>query len=72
MTGFVLPVLLGNTTGGVLLVTVVNYFQTTERRVETAREDGLERQLTISEWLGGSSVGRTYVPADRERRRDDD
>jgi formate/nitrite transporter FocA (FNT family) len=72
LTGFVLPVLLGNTTGGVLLVTVVNYFQTTERRVETAREDGLERQLTISEWLGGSSVGRTYVPADRERRRDDD
>nr|WP_178916004.1 formate/nitrite transporter family protein [Natronomonas gomsonensis] len=76
--GFVLPVLLGNTIGGVLLVTVVNYFQTTERRLESAREDGVERQLSISEWLGGGSVGRTYVPADRDdtrrrrRRRDDD
>ena len=79
LVGFVLPVLLGNTIGGVLLVTVVNYFQTTERRLESARKDGVERQLSISEWLGGSSVGRTYVPADRDytrqkrrRRRDDD
>lgn len=76
--GFVLPVLLGNTIGGVLLVTVVNYFQTTERRLKSARKDGVERQLSVSEWLGGSSVGRTYVPADRDRtqdqkrRRDDD
>jgi formate/nitrite transporter FocA (FNT family) len=31
VTEFALPVLLGNTLGGVLLVTVVNYFQTTER-----------------------------------------
>jgi formate/nitrite transporter FocA (FNT family) len=68
--GFVLPVLLGNTIGGVLLVTVVNYFQTTERRLKSAREDGVERQLSVSEWLGGSSVGRTYVPADRDRTRD--
>nr|WP_254839185.1 formate/nitrite transporter family protein [Natronomonas marina] len=72
MAGFVLPVLLGNTAGGILLVTVVNYFQTTERRVESAREGGLERQLSLGEWLGGSSVGRTYVPADRDRRRNDD
>jgi hypothetical protein len=68
--GFILPVLLGNTIGGVLLVTVVNYFQTTERRLKSAREDGVERQLSVSEWLGGSSVGRTYVPADRDRTRD--
>ena len=78
--GFVLPVLLGNTLGGVLLVTVVNYFQTTERRLETARKDGAERQLSVREWLGGGSVGRSYVPADKDydrdrrraRRREDD
>ena len=74
VVGFVLPVLLGNTLGGVLLVTVVNYFQTTERRLETARTDGSERQLSVRECLGGSSVGRTYVPADGdgERQRGDD
>ena len=73
LVGFVLPVMLGNTIGGVLLVTVVNYFQTTERRLADAREDGVERQLSIRELFGGGSVGRTYVPADkdydRERRR---
>ena len=73
LVGFVLPVLLGNTIGGVLLVTVVNYFQTTERRLEAARKDGAERQLSVREWLGGGSVGRSYVPADkdydRKRRR---
>jgi formate/nitrite transporter FocA (FNT family) len=66
---FVLPVFLGNTIGGVLLVTVVNYFQTTERRLESAREDGVERQLSIREWIGGSRVGRTYVPADKPKKR---
>ncbi|MCQ4334787.1 formate/nitrite transporter family protein [Natronomonas sp. F2-12] len=65
---FVLPVFLGNTIGGVVLVTVVNYFQTTERRLESAREDGADRQLSIQEWIGGGSVGRTYVPADRPTR----
>ncbi|TYL37613.1 hypothetical protein CV102_16800 [Natronococcus pandeyae] len=63
MSQFVLPVLLGNTIGGVLLVTVVNYFQTTERRLEDARRDGAERQLTIREWLIGGLAGRAYVPA---------
>ncbi len=63
LTGFVLPVLLGNTVGGVLLVTVVNYFQTTERRLEAARKDGVERQLSIREWVFGGSAGRSYVPA---------
>jgi formate/nitrite transporter FocA (FNT family) len=72
LLGFVLPVFLGNTIGGVVLVTVVNYFQTTERRLESAREDGVERQLSIQEWIGGSSVGRTYVPADDPDDRDDD
>ncbi len=64
--GFVLPVLLGNTLGGVLLVSVVNYFQTTERRVAEAREDGLQRRLSRREWLLGRRAGRSYVP--RRRR----
>jgi formate/nitrite transporter FocA (FNT family) len=77
LVGFVFPVFLGNTIGGVVLVTVVNYFQTTERRVKSVRQDGLERQLSLRELIGGSSVGRTYVPADRDpqerrKRRDDD
>ncbi|WP_222919215.1 formate/nitrite transporter family protein [Natrinema sp. SYSU A 869] len=62
LTQFVLPVLLGNTIGGILLVTVVNYFQTSERRLESARFEGNERQLSIREWLFGGYAGRSYVP----------
>jgi formate/nitrite transporter FocA (FNT family) len=62
LTGFILPVLLGNTIGGVVLVTVVNYFQTTERRVKEARQDGIERQLSLREWVMGGAAGRGYVP----------
>ncbi|MFW5896243.1 MAG: formate/nitrite transporter family protein [archaeon] len=62
MTGFVLPVLLGNTVGGVVLVTVVNYFQTTEQRLESARFEGADRMLSRREWLLGGLVGRSYVP----------
>ncbi|GCF12793.1 hypothetical protein Harman_07280 [Haloarcula mannanilytica] len=70
---FVLPVLVGNSVGGVALVTVVNYFHTTERRLETAREGGRKRQLTIREWLWGgwSASGRSYVPATEEIPRSD-
>lgn len=70
MAGFVLPVFLGNTIGGVLLVTVVNYFQTTERRVKTAREDGVERQLSWREMVLGGRAGRSYVPSVQKRRKD--
>jgi formate/nitrite transporter FocA (FNT family) len=59
---FVIPVLLGNSVGGVVLVTVVNYFQTTERRVESARAGGVKRQLSVRESLFGGFVGRSYVP----------
>ncbi|QLK25299.1 formate/nitrite transporter family protein [Natrinema zhouii] len=62
LSQFVLPVLLGNTIGGILLVTVVNYFQTSERRLESARFEGNERQLSMREWLFGGYVGRSYVP----------
>jgi len=59
---FVLPVLAGNTVGGVVLVTVVNYFQTTETRLESARFEGAARQLSLREWVFGGFVGRSYVP----------
>jgi formate/nitrite transporter FocA (FNT family)/nucleotide-binding universal stress UspA family protein len=62
VTEFVLPVLLGNTIGGIVLVTVVNYFQTSEHRLESARFEGADRQLSIREWLLGSYAGRSYVP----------
>ena len=62
LADFVLPVLLGNTAGGVVLVTVVNYFQTTEKRLDSARFEGAERQLSLSEWTLGSLAGRSYVP----------
>ena len=62
MGGFVLPVLVGNTIGGVALVTVVNYFQTTENRLQTARFEGAKRQLTPRERVIGGIVGRAYVP----------
>lgn len=61
VTQFVVPVLLGNTLGGIVLVTIVNYFQTTERRLESARFEGVGRQLSIREWALGSLVGRSYV-----------
>ncbi|ELZ55291.1 MULTISPECIES: formate/nitrite transporter family protein [unclassified Haloferax] len=62
LTEFVIPVLLGNTFGGVVLVTVVNYFQTTENRLESARFEGAKRQLSIREWALGGLAGRSYVP----------
>jgi len=60
--GFVLPVLLGNTIGGVVLVTLVNYFQTSEERLEEARFEGMTRRLTVPEWALGRAAGRSYVP----------
>ncbi|MEF8825998.1 MAG: formate/nitrite transporter family protein [Halapricum sp.] len=62
MTDFVIPVLLGNTIGGVVLVTAVNYFQTTEKRLESARFEGANRRLSLKEWALGGLVGRSYVP----------
>ena len=59
---FVVPVLLGNTVGGVVLVTVVNYFQTTESRLASARFEGGSRQLSLRESLLGGYAGRSYVP----------
>jgi hypothetical protein len=44
-----------------LLVTVVNYFQTTEERLDIARRDGFDRELTARELLFGGLAGRSYV-----------
>ena len=62
LTEFVLPVFLGNTAGGVVLVTAVNYFQTTEERLDAIREEGVDRQLSVREWVFGGFAGRSYVP----------
>ncbi|SFR31030.1 formate/nitrite transporter family protein [Halorubrum sodomense] len=62
LVGFVIPVLLGNTIGGVVLVTLVNYFQTSEERLEEARFEGVTRRLTVPEWAFGRAAGRSYVP----------
>ncbi|QAU13825.1 formate transporter [Halorubrum sp. BOL3-1] len=62
LVGFVVPVLLGNTIGGVVLVTLVNYFQTSEERLEEARFEGMSRRLTVPEWVFGRAAGRSYVP----------
>ena len=43
-------------------------FQTTERRLETAREGGPDRQLSVYEWVVGGVSGseRVYVTVDEE------
>jgi formate/nitrite transporter FocA (FNT family)/nucleotide-binding universal stress UspA family protein len=61
LSEFVLPVLLGNTVGGVVLVTVVNYYQTSERRLDIERFEHV-RRLSTREWVLGSLAGRSYVP----------
>ena len=65
---FVLPVLLGNTIGGIILVTVVNYYQTTDRRLKAVRDPDAEDPLSLREWLFGGLVGRTYVAPEREKK----
>ena len=50
---FALPVLLGNTFGGVLLVTIVNYFQT-----PTYIQEDSSRRLGLKEWLFTWDTGR--------------
>ncbi|WP_135365429.1 formate/nitrite transporter family protein [Halosimplex halophilum] len=61
LTQFVIPVLLGNTLGGILLVTVVNYYQTSERRLEIEQFENV-RRLSLREMLLGNLAGRSYVP----------
>lgn len=53
MGGFVLPVLVGNTLGGVVLVTITNYFQT-----PGYLEEDPSRRLPVREWLASWNTGR--------------
>ena len=62
LTEFVIPVLLGNTVGGVVLVTVVNYYQTSERRLGVMAEGRRLDRLSPREWLFGHYAGRSHVP----------
>ena len=62
MLEFVIPVFLGNTLGGVVLVTVVNYYQTSEGRLGPMDDDRSFSRLSPPEWAFGSLVGRQYVP----------
>nr|WP_267640141.1 formate/nitrite transporter family protein [Haloarchaeobius amylolyticus] len=64
LTGFVFPVLLGNTAGGVLLVTVVNYFQTTAERRELARDSAPDERLSTRAWLFGRDAGQSYISSE--------
>jgi formate/nitrite transporter FocA (FNT family) len=57
---FWLPVLLGNTIGGVFLVALVNYGQTERQRFPEVRE------LSTREWLFGWRGGRDRDPIDVE------
>jgi nucleotide-binding universal stress UspA family protein len=43
------------------LVTLVNYYQTSERRLEIERFEHV-RRLSTREWILGSLAGRSYVP----------
>lgn len=55
---FWLPVLLGNTLGGVILVALVNYGQTEERRVADQKQ---QTELSVREWLLGGYAGRSRI-----------
>jgi hypothetical protein len=54
--GFFMPVALGNTIGGILLVALLNYGQTEDRRFPD--RDPRQFELSWSEWLYGRHTGR--------------
>lgn len=57
---FVLPVLLGNTLGGVVLVALVNYAQTRQRRAPSDPRP----ELSVREWLFGAGGVESSAAAD--------
>ena len=61
MLEFVIPVFLGNTLGGIVLVTVVNYYQTSEGRLGDMDDAQTFSRLRPDEWVFGRLVGRQYV-----------
>ncbi len=67
ITQFVVPVLLGNTVGGILLVTVVNYLQTSDKI------HGFDGQLSLKEWVltvNKGTLEASELLAELERRID--
>lgn len=70
---FLAPVVFGNTLGGVVLVTIVNYAQTSDERMSFGHIGEVPR-LSTREWLFGGLVGRSHVAeesdADRTSRGD--
>lgn len=59
-TGFLLPATLGNTVGGVVLVAMVNYSHTRERRFPD--RDCRVLELGWREWLLGDHMGQPILP----------
>ncbi|MDN4015225.1 hypothetical protein QX233_22515, partial [Chryseobacterium gambrini] len=57
---FLVPATLGNTFGGVVLVALLNYSQTRDRRV--LDRDCRVLRLDWSEWLFGNHIGRPITP----------
>ena len=57
---FLLPATLGNTAGGVVLVALLNYSQTRDRRIRD--RDCRVLELEWSEWLFGNHIGRPITP----------
>jgi formate/nitrite transporter FocA (FNT family) len=60
----VVPVLLGNTVGGVVPVAVLNFAQTEEHLAPA--DDAAGGRLSASEWLLGGVVGRSHVAFEDE------
>ena len=62
--GFLSPAVLGNTVGGVLLVAILNFSQTRDRRFP--HRDCGQLELTWTEWLFGHSAGRPTIENEDE------
>jgi formate/nitrite transporter FocA (FNT family)/protein-disulfide isomerase len=58
---FLVPATLGNTVGGVVLVALLNYSQTRDRRIQN--RDCRVLELDWSEWLFGNHIGQPITPS---------
>lgn len=61
---FLVPAVLGNTVGGVLLVAILNFSQTRDSRFP--HRDCRQLELTWTEWLFGHSAGRPNLEDEDE------
>jgi formate/nitrite transporter FocA (FNT family)/protein-disulfide isomerase len=58
---FLAPATIGNTVGGVVLVALLNYSQTRDRRIQN--RDCRVLELGWSEWLFGNHIGQPITPS---------